>query len=735
MAATDKRLIAKLIEAKRLKGMSDKEIFDEILTRKDEFGGNIRGMTSDFQSSGAPNFKEQAAKVIGLDITQVKGNSQQGSGNKNATIGDKLKSYGVSAATGIGNVGAGMLQPIAIAGDTVNKGINKVFGTNLSTGAEAQVRADNKALNAYSDKQRLNANRKGGDAPRLIGEIGASLPAFFVGARGNSTMGARALDQGARGAAVGGLQLTQEDDNPNQRLYNMAGGAVGGALGQASGELVGKGAGKVVTRGINAAKGNKIPKAQAIDDLGKQYGVRTSVGDIKGGGIIKNTETHLERVPVVGISKFRTGQHNEAQTAAKGVVNKLKTIADDVDFKAIPQIEKAARRGDKNAARILGVVNDAGDDTGKLLQASLEVQAWRKSAIATKLYDNVEKEVGKSGSDIVTPIKTREAIVSELDKQAASISPNKVVVRELTEMLENIDDISKPKTFGNMRGLRSTQGNLAEEYGKGTGKGDSYASSVFGRLRTAAEEDLSLFAANSGNTAIKAAYKKADRYYASMMRGKEKAFAKAAQSTTPDQIYRNFVKVGKGDGAENFYNALDPKGRATLRLQMAEEAMNKASNDTLESFSPARFAREFESLAEPYGRIFKGDDKKQMDGFVKLMRHVERAGKFKENPSTGVRVNDLGLAVATTVAVFKAPVLAVGGVGLTALTKTLLTTKAGKNLLLAAERLPGNQQAALDNILKSAAKVSAATGDRTGREVADSVAGTKVADDATLTSF
>ena len=72
MAATDKRLIAKLVKAKRETGMNDKEIYDEMLTRKDELGNNMRGMTADFQSSGAPNFKGQAAAAIGLDITYTR---------------------------------------------------------------------------------------------------------------------------------------------------------------------------------------------------------------------------------------------------------------------------------------------------------------------------------------------------------------------------------------------------------------------------------------------------------------------------------------------------------------------------------------------------------------------------------------------------------------------------------------------------------------------------------------
>lgn len=731
MAATDKRLIAKLIEAKRLKGMSDKEIFDEILTRKDEFGGNIRGMTSEFESSGVPNAKREAAKVIGLDITQVKGNSQQGSGNKKATVGDKLKSYAVSTATGIGNVGAGLLQPIAIAGDTINKGINKVLGTNLSTGAEAQVRADNKALNAYSDKQRLKANRKGGDAPRLIGEIGASLPAFMYGA-GGSTMGARVADQAVRGAAVGGLQLTQEGSDPNQRLYNMAGGAVGGAVGQAGGELIGAGASKVIGKAVNAKRGKLKPKYQEVDNLGKQYDVPTTVGDIKGGGSIKNIETQLERVPVVGISKLRTTQHDRSLAAATGVSKKFKNLMDETDYKAIPAMQRAAQQGDRNASRVLGIINDAGNDTGKILQASAEVKGWRQSAIATKLYNRVDDEVIKAGNGTVPTNRTQAALTDALDKQAASLAPDGVLLRELTKISDNLANPSKPKTFKNTRLLRSQLGDLADKYGSPI-NGNKAAARVFGDIKKAVDDDIADFAANSGNTAIKTAYKKADKFYAGVMKSKDSAITKAMQSNKPDEVFDKFIKAGKGDAAQNFANSLDDKGRAALRYQMVDDAMTKAWNENKEAFSPAKFAGKFEELAEPYTRLFKGDDKKQMDGFIKLMRHVERAGQFKENPPTGVRLGDVAM-IGTALA--SVP-LAIKGASVSLLARTLFTTKAGKNLLLAASELPPTQKAAFDNIMKIATKLASSSGSRKGRDTAEKVAGTKIndKDSAALTSF
>ena len=731
MAKIPKELVTNLINAQRQKNMTDKEIFDKLARRKDGLGDNVRTLIGRYEDDESPDAKQDAAKFFGLDITQVKGNSQQGSGNKKATVGDKLKSYAVSTATGIGNVGAGMLQPIAIAGDTVNKGINKVLGTNLSTGAEAQVRADNKALNAYSDKQRLKANRKGGDAPRLIGEIGASLPAFMYGA-GGSTMGARVADQGVRGALVGGLQLTQEGSDPNQRLYNMAGGAVGGAVGQAGGELIGAGASKVIGKAVNAKRGKLKPKYQEVDNLGKQYDVPTSPGDLIGKGIVQNTESHLNRLPVVGNAKFMEGQAKATEKASKKVVNKLKDTMTSTDFKAVAKIEKAANAGDRNAKRVLGVINNAGDDSNKVIQASLEVTKWRKKQIAKNLYGNVAKEVEKTGNDIVDVSNTKSALIKVLDEQNASISPNKVVVREVSEMIENLDDATRPLTFKNIRELRSKLGNLADEYGNPTGKADNFASTVFSNARQAVTKDLDNFAASSGG-AVKAAYNKADKFYAKAIANTDKSIERAIKSPKPDEIYGKFAQPRKGDNAQILVDSLDAKGKDALRLRMAEDAMDKAWHETTESFSPAKFAGEFERLSEPYGRAFTGEAKKEMDGFVKLMRHVERAGSFRMNPPTGVRATDIGIA-ATAIA---SPTTAATGAGVAFIAKTLLTTKAGKNLLLAASELPPTQKAAFDNIMKIATKLASSSGSRKGRDTAEKVAGTKVSekDSASLSSF
>lgn len=725
MAAIKKELVINLIRAYEKKGMGGQEIMIKLLKRKDGLGKNMQSVIDRFSESGSKTPLEDAGRFFGIDAGRAKGSREVGEVNKNPSILDTVKSQAASAGMGLADSAVGINQLNKQFGDKVNSVANSVLGTNLDTNAASNYKKQYQQANNAVDGLRTQAGRDGGDLIRGGTEIAATLPVYAAG--GGASLGARVLDQGLRGAAVGAAQYA---DDTSDRLRNIGVGAAGGAIGQGVGEKVAGAVGKGVTKVVNAKRGNIAPAYKEVDDLGKQFDVRTSVGDIKGGGIIKNTETHLERIPIVGMGKFREGQHSQAKAASRKITGKLKAVMTDTDYKALPTIRQQAAAGDRNAARVLNIVETAGDDTGRVLQASAEVRAFREGKIASRLYDKVDEAVVASSNDIVTPTSTQSALTKTLDEQAASLSPDDVIVRELTDIQRNLADTSKPKNFANMRQLRSRLGSLSSELGI-SGKGA--ASKAMGDLRQAVDDDIADFALNSGNAGIKKAYQRADKFYKNAMQRSDKAIANAMKNNKPDEIYKAFIKTGQGDRANNFYRALDSKGQAALRYQMADEAINKATNESTGSFSPVNFAKEFERLSDPYSNIFKGDDKRQMDGLVKLMRHVERAGQYKENPPTGVRLTD----VAMVGGVMSNPIGTAKIAGMAALAKTLLTTNAGKNLLLAANKLPQSQQAALDNILQSAAKVSAAAGAKTGQEVKNSVVGTKVSDEnsASLTSF
>lgn len=723
MAAVSKAAVQKIVDKYRKAGLGDQEIAIKLLKRKDNVGKNLQTAVERYQESGSQTPLEDVMGIFNLNPSRAAGSRVAGQSNKNASIGDKLSSYATSAAMGLADAGAGIIQVNKQFGDKANSVANAVLGTNLDTNAAGDYNKQYKQANLATDGARSLAGRDGGDWVRGGTEIAATLPIYAAG-RG-ATLGARMADQGVRGAAVGAAQYA---DDTEGRLLNMGVGAAGGAIGQGIGEKVAGVVGKGVTKAVNARRGNLAPAYKEIDDLGKQFNVRTSVGDINRGAFTGRAETALEQVPVLGMGGFREAQNAQAVAATGKVSNKLKQALSETDYKAMPSIRAAAAAGDRNAARVLNIAETAGDDTGRVLQASAEVRAFRESNIASRLYDKVDEAVAASGNDIVTPTKSTAALDDALQKQSESLAPDDVLQKELGDISARINDPSISKSFSNMRLLRSQLGDLADKYGSPV-NGNKAASRIFADVRQAVDDDIADFALNSGNAGIKKAYQRADKFYKSAMQRSDKAIANAMKNNKPDEIYNAFVKTGKGDRANNFYQALDQKGQAALRYQMADEAINKATNESTGNFSPAKFAGEFERMAEPYSNIFKGDDKKQMDGLVKLMRHVERAGQYKENPPTGNRVIPWLVAGASTID----PTIAIRVIGMSAFAKSMLTTRAGKNLLLAANKLPEAQQAALDNLLKSAAKVSAAT----GANAADTVAGTKVSDEnsASLTSF
>lgn len=728
MAAIKKELVVNLIKAYEKKGMGGQQIMIKLLKRKDGLGKNMQALVDSYVDDGSQTPLEDAARFFGLDASRAKGSREAGSVKTNPSVLDTVKSQAASAAMGLADAGAGIVQGNKYVADKINSGVNKVFGTDLDTTAYDRYNKEYAQANDAVDGLRIAGGRGGSDIVRGGTEMAATLPAYLLGG-GGATLPIRAGQQGLVGAVIGGARYAE---NADQRGKNVLGSAIGSAVGQAGGEYVARGLGKAGTKLINAKRGNLAPEYREIDELGKQFDVRTSVGDIKGGGVIKNTETHLERIPIVGMGKFRESQNAQAVAATGKITGKLKRVMSDTDYKAIPAIRAAAQAGDRNAARILDVVHNAGDDTGRVLQASAEVRAFREGNIASKLYDKVDDAVKASGSDIVTPTKSTAALDEALQKQAASLAPDDVLTKELSAISERINDPDISKSFANMRLLRSQLSGLADKYGSPV-NGNKAAAKIFGDVRQAVDDDIADFALNSGNQAIKKAYKRADKFYKDAMKRSDTAIANAMKNNKPDEIYKAFVKTGKGDRANNFYRALDPKGQAALRYQMADEAINKATNESTGSFSPANFAKEFEQLSEPYSQIFKGDDKKQMDGFVKLMRHVERAGQYKENPPTGLRLTD----VAMVGGAMSNPTGTLQVAGIAAIAKTLLTTRAGKNLLLAANKLPETQQIALDNLLKNAAKVTAASGSKTGQDALNKIAGKRVSneDDKALTSF
>ena len=192
--------------------------------------------------------------------------------NKNASIGQKAKSYATSAALGLADAGAGIVQGMAYAADGVNKGINKVAGTNYKTNAADEYKSDYKAANANANSMRADAGRSGGDFVRGGTEIAATVPMFFAGGGAGTGIKAGAKFAGRQAAIGAGVGAARYADNGKERAGNMAGGAIGGAVGGVIGEkVVAPGIGWAARKTVRSVANRSGSTAQAaermVDDL------------------------------------------------------------------------------------------------------------------------------------------------------------------------------------------------------------------------------------------------------------------------------------------------------------------------------------------------------------------------------------------------------------------------------------------------------------------------------------
>lgn len=656
----------------------------------------------------------QAAGYTDSQIKQIKSSSSYKPGffagmmTNPESIGAKLRNakYGPQdyALEALGQPNSAQLAQVAAHG----------FATPFNALAEMSnhalgslgVRKDEDVLfsDAYRNIQRQNFkntvqaynNNRGGTPffTKAAEFTGQAAPYLLLGTEEKAAEGATLLPrifQGAKtGAKLGALAgaLTPVEDPQadfwRSKAFQVGGGAAGGGLlGGAAPVVTEKIISPLVNKATNVVQGNMAPLAAELEALGKKYGVRLSYGDITGGPFAKKAETALESVPVVGMAGFREAQQKEAQTAAQGLSQSLKE-----------RLQASAGT----------------DDWIGTLQKSLKDKFTAVRTTKNALYQDVADAAGTKTLGLP---KTLDALEEAAKQNQASGLPDSgiqgtidTLKQRLYQGRDSAGKVLPTEADTTFTGMQKTRSDLGDQITKLTRAGDAKGVRILQGVKDAVNQDMQDFATKSGDPTLMNAWKKADSYYKnSYVPLKDKAIQNAMGSATPDEIYANFIKSGKGDRASNFYNALDPKGQDAVRYGMVNNALEKATNPN-GTFSPAKFAGSLENMDAPASAIFKGQGKIELNGFVKLMRHVERAGQYAENPPTGNRLVPLLLGGETVMHPQGAAVTAASALGL----KTLFTSAAGKRLLLAAsDAEPGSL--AMQKIVQ---KISTVVGAETG---------------------
>lgn len=473
--------------------------------------------------------------------------------------------------------------------------------------------------------------------------------------------------------------------------------------------------------GQRVSQGAAPPAAQEIIDLGAQYNVPVAYADLPGARVAQGAATALEKVPVVGTAGFRAGQQTATKEAAEQVVQQARQRLVSTPYAGLAEAQAAAARGDKAAQYLLDDIANAGNDVARVVQASGSLRGYTTRQTAEGLYDQVQ-QIAQGLGDVQLK-GTMSAIDQAIAAEQASKLPHEPSLRFLNDLqsalqnktqvvtspilgpngqpLSNVVINATDNSYGAIRQLRSDLGQLADDF---AARGERQSARALSRIKTAVESDLDTFALQSPNPQLRQAAKAADTYYKQeVVPYFDRTIKKALESDTPDEIYSQFIKAGKGDRAQKFYNILDAKGQAAVRTGIVEEALDKATQPTTGVFSPARFAKSVEDIREATGVFFKGQDKWELDGFVKLLRAVERAGAFAENPPTGLRNFLPALGIGTAATVLTSPGTVAAGAGAAKGLSFLLTSPTGRRLLLAAsDATPGSP--AMNRIVATVAR-------------------------------
>ena len=518
----------------------------------------------------------------------------------------------------------------------VYEGVTQPFrGPEFSQGAQAERELYERAK---AQEPSFRQMQMGG--AELLGE---TVPyAAIPGAAAGATLPARIGAGMGAGLAVGATQFVPPStlDAARARVAAASSGALLGG-----GTVLGL---EPLRMGVSKAGGVLTPAEQSLADQAQKLDVPLSAGDIRGGPTTK-LETMLEAVPVVGMGRYRAKQQTKAQQAAE-------TVTKDFTDR----------------------INASWEDVAK---TSLNKRLDNLKKTADTLYSRVSAKADPLGV-VPTPgtIKTIDDVITA---EQAAIVPDKKLIAVLAKMRGGLD---RGGNFSQLRDFRSGVSDMISDYyaganalvgARGVGK--------LQQLRDSLNTDMEAFATEQGGDILKS-WKAADTFYKQKVIPfrEEALIRRLAQENDPTASYKLFLSAAK-QKPDTLYKSLGPKGRSAVKAGILNDAIEGALSEKT-GFSPAKFAAALERRQNEVGVFFKGQDKADIDGLIKVMRHAERAGQYAENPPTGNRLLPwlLGGALgAGTLA--SPPTAAVVGGSVYGITK-LLTSKTGRRFLLASSR-------------------------------------------------
>lgn len=303
----------------------------------------------------------------------------------------------------------------------------------------------------------------------------------------------------------------------------------------------------------------------------------------------------------------------------------------------------------------------AGDPVD-VFQADLVARKAAGKKAASQAYQTVQDLGGQepvSFQNLAEAVKTTQAELRALPLRNPEV---RTAVQDIQQGLGGTD---MDRTFSGAHRLRSHLGELAAQ---ARDANNGSLARTYESLRSALTKDMDAFAAKDPTGKLGEAYRSANELFKAEVVPffENPEIRRQIKAPFPDEQVNRLVKAGP-DRVGSVVKMLDKDGKAAFQAQISDSAMKEAM-DVNGDFIPGRFIKAMKDRETAYNLTFRGEDKWQMDGFIKIMKASKLVGDI-------LPTGKLSHVMDTSV-----------------LAKKLFMTDAGRNLLLSASELtPGSK--------------------------------------------
>lgn len=432
-----------------------------------------------------------------------------------------------------------------------------------------------------------------------IWQAATAMAAFAPAGRAATAVGGGALRQAA---ALGvGSAATQAAIEAGQQAaggeFNTEDVALSGALGAAA-PLVAGGIGKAVDVGRNLIRGT--PGAQQeIVQAAQQAKIPLMTTDVAEPTTFvgKSARAVGERIPLAGTGGLRSAQQEARQ-------------------KAIQELGEAFPEPKPDA-----------------VISSLKAQTSRIKQAAGQRYETLVPKVDAVGQVNYTNTTTAiDDALAELSRPGIATSDD--ALKELAAIRDTLGQADQ--TYSTLQANRTALREAIDSYdGAARSQMPSRAKSLLNKVYASMSKDMDEAAKNALTPQEFSKLKAAQAVWADEAQKLTRTRLKNVldKGDLTPEVAETLIFSKKPSEVRNLYQSLDTNGRQAVRATVIQKAIKDAGG--IDAVSPDKFLQSINKMQTQVGTLFKGDEKKQLTGLLKVLEATKRAGQSGVQTATG----------------------------------------------------------------------------------------------------